>query len=305
MAGTTKFLALTLSLSIAGLLATAPSAASTGCDCWGDVDLDCDVDGRDLGQVLINWGPCPGCPADLNGDGVVDGIDLGIVLSNYGQCNPPPPPPTGCVCLVIDEDSIDNGSPPNFFSAFDVNDQLAAIGLRAPLPAFSGANVGTQITLWTGQVGDEGWFAVKVIPPVWDAAGPTTDGLTNYVLAGPGLGSGRNPEAHLDKIPKVTPLRATGLSMLVGQTVCAVVYDSDISMNYGPLEGSLKGANLGIVAFKVLEVNQLFGQSSSSLPKVLVEIVDPEAAFNGPFTLFLDAPEPSSSSVPFDIVPPQ
>ena len=35
-------------------------------------------------------------------------------------------------------------------------------------------------------------------------------------------------------------------------TVCAVVYDSNISINDGPLNASLKGANLGTVALRVL-----------------------------------------------------
>jgi len=68
------------------------------------------------------------------------------------------------VFLVIGEDSIDNGNPPNNFSAVDVNDQLAAIGLRAPLRWFQ-ENVGRTIDPYTGQVGDEGWFALKIVPP--------------------------------------------------------------------------------------------------------------------------------------------
>ena len=159
------------------------------------------------------------------------------------------------IFLVIDEDSIDNGNPPNFFSDVDVNDDIADIGLRTQLPFFA-ANVGNIITLHTGEVGDEGWFALKTIPDSWDAAGPD-DGLRNYLNAVDGLGSGNNPEDLLDKIPDVTPLQATGLSDLVGEYVCAVVYDSDISINYDPLDGSLKGANLGIVAFEVLSVTPL------------------------------------------------
>jgi len=213
----------------------------------------------------------------------------------------------GCVFLIIDEDSIDNGNPPNFFSDVEVNDQIADIGLREPLPAFAGDNVGKEITLFTGEVGDEGWFAPKVIPAEWDAAGPTGDGLQNYVLAGPGLGTpdaDGDREALLDKIPDVTPLRATGLKMLEGQTICAVVYDSDVSINYDPLDGSLKGDNLGIVAFEVLNVEQLFGYSSSSLPKVEIKILNADTVFGGEMTLFTDAPEPTTSSEPFDITPP-
>ena len=207
--------------------------------------------------------------------------------------------------LLIDEESIDNGNPPNFFSDVNVNDQIADIGLRAQLPAFAGANVGNTSTLHTGEVGDEGWFALKTIPASWDAAGPTSDGLYNYVgnLVGPGLGFGGDPEALLDKIPDVTPLRATGLTGLLEEEVCAVVYDSDVSINYGPLNGSLKGANLGTVAFKVLSVTQLTGFSSSSLPEVQIEILDANDVCGGPLEPFNQAPEPISSSEPFDVVP--
>ena len=209
------------------------------------------------------------------------------------------------VFLVIDEDSIDNGNPPNFFSDVAVNDQIAALGLRAPLPAFSGANISEVITLHTGEVGDEGWFAPKTIPANWTTAGPTSSGLRNFVgvtnPVGPGLGTGSDPEALLDKILDITPLRATGLKQLEGQIVCAVVYDSDISINYGPLNGSLKGANLGIVAFKVLSITALTELSSSSLPKVDIEILDAEEVCAGDLELFTDGPEPTSSSEPFDI----
>ncbi len=171
---------------------------------------------------------------------------------------------------------------------------------------FFAANVGETITLHTGEVGDEGWFALKTIPEIWDDAGPTADGLSNFVGlpslppphdVGPGLGAGGDPEALLDKIPNVTPLRATGLELLEGEQVCAVVYDSDISINYGPLEGSLKGANLGTVAFEVLDVRKLEGFSSSSLPEVDIEILDAEEICEGELELFTDAPEPISSSL--------
>jgi hypothetical protein len=112
---------------------------------------------------------------------------------------------------------------------------------------------------------------------------------------GRGLGTGDDPERYLDKIPDVTPLRATGLRMLVGKTLCAVVWDSDISINYGPLNGSLKGANLGTVAFTVREVRPLFGQSSGSLPEVRLRIEDAHRVCEAPLTLFRDAPEPYSS----------
>jgi len=209
------------------------------------------------------------------------------------------------VFLVIDVSSIDNGNPPNFFSEVDVNDDIADIGQRSQLSFFA-ANVGNTITLYTGEVGDEGWFALKDIPGEWDAAGPTADGLRNFVgpAVGPGLGTGADPEALLDEIRNVTPLRAFGLNLLEGQNVCAVAYDSHISINYHPLQGSLKGANLGIVAFEVISVTQLTGESDASLPQVEIKILDADNVCQGDFVLLDAAPKPQSSSKPFDVVPP-
>lgn len=232
-----------------------------------------------------------------------------LALSFFTACkdddtNPGLTPPDAAVLLVIDEESIDNGNEPNNFSAVDVNDQIARVGQREILRYFKD-NVGKTIDLYTGQVGDEGWHALKTIPASWKNAGPTDNGARNFLAAGPGLGSGDDdPEVLLDKIPNVTPLRATGLKMLIGQTVLAVVYDSDVSINYSPLNGNLMGANLGLVAFEVLEVNQRTDGSTSSLPRVTVRIRSVTEAAAAPLVLFANAPVPSSSSEPFDIAPP-
>ena len=125
---------------------------------------------------------------------------------------------------------------------------------------------------------------------------------------GPGLGApdaDGDRESLLDKIPDVIPLRAAGLKQLEGKEVVAIVYDSDISINYDydGQSGSLKGDNLGTVAFKVLSVTQRVGGSSSDLPEVTVEIHDAEEAFLKPLVLHREAPVPVSSSEPFDVVP--
>jgi hypothetical protein len=208
------------------------------------------------------------------------------------------------IFLVIDEDSIDNGNEPNGFSDTDVNDNLAEVGVRLPLKYFTD-NVGEVIDLYTGQVGDEGWFALKTIPNTWKNTGPTPNGLRNYLSPGPGLGGGEdNREVLLDKIPDVTPLRATGLAMLKGAVVLAVVYDSDVSINYSPLNGNLQGANLGLVALEVLEVAPRTDGSDSSLPKVTVRLLSVSEVQERELRLFANAPEPTSSSTPFDISPP-
>lgn len=188
----------------------------------------------------------------------------------------------------------------------DKNDQLAELGLRLPLSYFQ-QNIGKTIELYTGEVGDEGWHALTTIPTSWINAGPASIRALNYLTAGPGLGAKSpddNRDALLDKVPNVTPLRATGLRMLVGKTVLAVVYDSEISINYSPLLGNLQGANLGIVAFDVLEVNQRTDGSSGSLPRVKILIRDVNTFANTNVLLFSNAPVPQSSSEPFDIIPP-
>lgn len=215
---------------------------------------------------------------------------------------------TNPILLVIDEDAIDNGNEPNDFSATDVNDQLAEVGERRQLKYFA-ENKGRTLELYTGEAGDEGLYALKTIPNSWKSAGPTNNGAINYVNAGPGLGSGMNGtdddrEVLLDKIPDVTPLRATGLKMLVGKTILAVVYDGDVSINYSPLNGNLQGANLGLVAFRVTGVTQRFDGSDSSLPKLSLVILDTEDINLADLHLFSNAPVPESSSEPFDIAPP-
>jgi hypothetical protein len=228
------------------------------------------------------------------------------VLNNSGEKTDPASTGNGssAVLLVIDEESIDNGNKPNNFSESDVNDQIARVGQRSTLRYFQ-SNVGKSINLYTGEVGDEGWHALKSIPNSWKAAGPTSNGAQNFLKAGPGLGGGNDdPEVLLDKIPNVTPLRATGLKMLIGQTVLAVVYDSDISTNYSPLNGNLQGANLGMVALKVEQVTKRTDGSSGSLPVVKVKILSVPSVNALPLKLFSNVPVPRSSSEPFDINPP-
>lgn len=210
---------------------------------------------------------------------------------------------TEAILLAIDEESIDNGNPPNNFSETDVNDQIASLSQRQTLRYFR-ENTGRTITLYSGEVGDEGWHAIKTIPASWISAGPTGNGARNYLAAGPGLGSGEGPEVLLDKIPNVTPLRARGLKMLTGKTILAVVYDGDVSINYGPLNGSLKGETLGLVALEVVSVVKRTDGSSGSLPKVTVKIVRVDDAGAAALKLFNNAPVPRSSSEPYDINPP-
>ncbi|WBL41565.1 hypothetical protein PBT90_12455 [Algoriphagus halophytocola] len=243
----------------------------------------------------------------------IPGILVLLLLVSLSSCTDDDNTPNGgdgepldnseIVFLLLDEESIDNGNEPNNFSETDVNDQIARIGQRQTLKYFQD-NAGKTIGLYSGQVGDEGWFAPTSILSSWINAGPTANGLQNYLTPGPGLGaSGDVPEVLLDEIPNVIPLRAMGLSMLVGQTVYAVVYDSDISINYDPIEGNLQGANLGIVAFDVLSVSARTDGSSSDLPRVSIRIRNTEEIGVSSLNLFSNATIPESSSEPMDITP--
>ncbi|MCX2743074.1 hypothetical protein OO013_04315 [Mangrovivirga sp. M17] len=211
------------------------------------------------------------------------------------------------VFLVIDEESISEGLPLNDFSASEINGDIADIGFRQELKFFD-ENPDMQIDLLTGQVGDEGWFALTVIPEVWRFTGPMANGLENYVLAGPGLGSPKpttDREVYLEEVPGVIPLRATGLKMLEGQLVFGIVLDSDVNINYSPLEGNIKGENLGIVAFIVENVKSSQNSGGSSLlPVVTVKIVDAEQYINEEMFLFSNVPVPASSSEPMDVIVP-
>ena len=82
--------------------------------------------------------------------------------------------------------------------------------------------------------------------------------------------------------------------------VCALVWDSDISINYDQstplgINGSLKGEKLGVVAFDVRQVVPLSGFSSSTLPRLQVTIRNADQVCNQAQLLYRNAPEPQSS----------
>ena len=60
---------------------------------------------------------------------------------------------------------------------------------------------------------------------------------------------------------------------MVGQSCCAVVYDSDISFNNPPPDGNLQGSTLGIIHFTVLAVGP--DPEGSVLPDITIIIGDP------------------------------
>ncbi|MCH2161758.1 MAG: hypothetical protein MK085_07775, partial [Phycisphaerales bacterium] len=56
--------------------------------CPADLNGDGQVDGGDIGLLLVDFG-ANGGPADLNDDGTVDGGDLGVLLAAFGPCSTP------------------------------------------------------------------------------------------------------------------------------------------------------------------------------------------------------------------------
>ena len=209
--------------------------------------------------------------------------------------------------LVLDEDAIAKGQSPNLFSGEDVNDAIAAVGLRSQLPYFL-RNDGKEILIPSGEMGDEGWFAPKTVRVAWREAGPSAgDGLRNYLEAGPGLGrpdAKGNSESLLAPVPDLTPLRATGLAKLEGKSVCALVRKGDVGLRYSTLVGSLAGAYLGKVAFQVLGTVVSPKASQGVLPSVRIRILDADAVCEEPITPYLDAPV-INSGCSIDTHPPE
>ena len=50
----------------------------------GDLDGDGSVGGGDLAVMLLDYGPCQGCPSDLDGNAMVDGGDIAYLLLLFG-----------------------------------------------------------------------------------------------------------------------------------------------------------------------------------------------------------------------------
>jgi hypothetical protein len=154
--------------------------------------------------------------------------------------------PSGCLCvLVIDEDTIDEdvSSIEDIAAFHDVEakwlvneDRPTEIG--NPCLRWCEYFPGDVVVLPAKEVDDEGLFALPPDLP-WS--------LEDFV-------AGVIPQDQLDKIDDVMPLRNQELYRLIGRTCAAVVYDSDISINFDPLLGNLQGERLGLFYFTLLDV---------------------------------------------------
>jgi hypothetical protein len=157
------------------------------------------------------------------------------------------------IVLVLDEDAIDTGQAPNYFSVADLNATLSSESLRDQLPYFA-ANVGGHLTLPMGPAEDAGWFTFSGAPASW--AEQETDGFHNLLAATPGLGS---PDANgstsslLVDVPGMKVLSADSLQAIGEQPICALVFDGDVTTS--ETGGNLEGATLGIAAFRALSVS--------------------------------------------------
>ena len=151
--------------------------------------------------------------------------------------------PEQCV-IILDEDAVDNGTSSieqaaashNVEPDWLVNDNNP-VEIGNPWLNWNVFFPGDEVVIPSGQTQDEGWFFLPENPP-WP--------IEDFV-------EGTIPQDQLDKIDNVEPLDNDDLMSLVGKTCIAIVYDSDISINYdNPINGNLQGARYGKFAFTVL-----------------------------------------------------
>jgi cysteine-rich repeat protein len=230
---------------------------------------------------------------NVNGDGCSAECNLETVVGSE-------------LCLIIiDEDGIDNdmrsveraaashGVRPDFL----VNDDRPTKMGNPPL-RWNQLFPGDIALLPTGQVDDEGWFA---LPPVIRYADDRTSNLTNqqWIAA---FVNGTLPQDLLDKVRDVMPLRNHELVELVGRTCVAVVYDSDISINYRPEYANLQGERYGLFTFTVLGtvLDQLPVVSSPGieLPGTLPE----SGSSTSLFDLWVRVESPMRPTALFDVI---
>ena len=80
------------------------------------------------------------------------------------------------------------------------------------------------------------------------------------------------PQSQLDEIYGVAPLGDAELAALVGQSCVAVVYDSDISINDGPI-ANLQGGRYGLLYFTVLDAIEPGSIPESGSDSSLLDLV--------------------------------
>jgi hypothetical protein len=119
----------------------------------------------------------------------------GLAMASLAAQDQPP------VLLVLGQAAIDQGPPPHLIPTGTANDQIASVGLRQAIPYFA-ARIGASVTLPGDVGGTDGWFALRSVPSSWVSEPGSDDGLQNYLLAGPGLGS---PDDSGDRTSLLNP----------------------------------------------------------------------------------------------------
>jgi hypothetical protein len=195
------------------------------------------------------------------------------------------------VLLLLDPTTFDFGPAPHLIPSEAANELIGNVGLRDRIPYFD-TRVGDTVTLPGGDgLGNDGWFAIRSVPPSWESEPGSGDGLENFWLAGPGLGSpdeGGIRTSLLNNVADVVPLRTGGVSALLGRTVCAIVFDHDVAVVAGtPAHADLSGSSLGVAAFEVVSVD-----GAGEWPSVTVRILDSKETCSGSLTPFSEAPDP-------------
>lgn len=148
-----------------------------------------------------------------------------------------------------------------------INDDMANPGVREIL--FTRPRDVTPygpLILPTGQNDSEGLFRFT-LPDLQMSLQNGAEFTTYEFMTATGAASNEN---NLDKIAGVVPLDAAYIAGLEGKTVCAVVYDDDITVNLEDGWASLKGATLGLTAFKETAVGEADG---SVLPPITVTLL--------------------------------
>jgi hypothetical protein len=149
---------------------------------------------------------------------------------------------------------------------------------------------GRLVLLNTGRDDDEGYFALPPKHPGYDGIRYADErprecnkyiyGAGAYDLFIDDFVKGVVPQACLDKVRDVMPLRNQELAKLVDRTCVAVVYDSDINMDYEPIYANLQGERYGLFSFYV-EAVEVAGSipestSSTSLYDLWLRVLPPQ-----------------------------
>ena len=240
-----------------------------------------------LGPLADNGGPTfthallPGSPATDAGDNAacLDSDQRGVTRPQGSVCDigayeqeiavvePEVVEPPAAVFLIIAGQTIDNGTEAIEAISFNdpfcgggdpsvcVNDDIAEPGLRTLLFT-RGSNDVTPyygLKLPTGEAGKEGLYRFSKSGPQVSLQNGATFTIAEFIAA---TGAAANVD-NLDKIDGVVPLSESGILELQGRTVCAVVYDSGLSVDIAEGFASLGGATLGLTSFEVTEVTSI------------------------------------------------